>query len=616
MKGKARLILPVWGDTYAENLLSVTLPAALAPGNLPALVELFDVELTIVTETRLFDAIRGSQSFQRAAQICIAGLVPLDDLMIDNPMDYGPVLTYALFRGFTDLGPRMTETYLIFLNADFILSDGSLRHLGKLMLEGKRVIHAPSFRVAYEDIWQKLRALVDGCRLRLPAREMVRLALTHKHRTVKARIVNQRICHQSWMDQYYWYVDDDTLIGYQLPIALVAIKPQRVVTDPVLVWDYGFIPEAAPTAERHFIGDLDDFFMLEPQSRDSGDAMVKVGWISFDDIARNLSMWTTKEQRECGKQLLTIHASELPQNVNDVITESRTYMAEVYRRLSPAPVPHIGHSHLGSWFDGARERMRGHQAEETARDAESSSFDRGKSPMVQALPARAIRALESIYRNTFGSPPQVGKFHPLWADMSPITSRISSWRTAGKSKILWMSTGASLLHRLLGERIVPATLFTESTRSLVATKAPYDACVCELTLNELTGLDRLYDQIRPLMKEGGHIIVRVFKNENLLDGAESLLEGMTFPSTDISEIRFFGTMATGFFRTVYLRIVHAFRKRSLVRVLSVGAVLVALAPVVRLANALAARRDTQLFSSTWTTLLIEFTIKRAHPREP
>ena len=174
MKGKARLILPVWGDTYAENLLSVTLPAALAPGNLPALVELFDVELTIVTETRLFDAIRGSQSFQRAAQICIAGLVPLDDLMIDNPMDYGPVLTYALFRGFTDLGPRMTETYLIFLNADFILSDGSLRHLGKLMLEGKRVIHAPSFRVAYEDIWQQLRALVDGCRLRLPAREMVR----------------------------------------------------------------------------------------------------------------------------------------------------------------------------------------------------------------------------------------------------------------------------------------------------------------------------------------------------------------------------------------------------------------------------------------------------------
>ena len=614
MKGKARLILPVWGGTYAENLLSVTLPAALAPGNLPALVELFDVELVIVTETRLFDAIRDSPSFQLAAQICIAGLVPLDDLMIDNPMDYGPVLTYALFRGFTDLGPRMTETYLIFLNADFILSDGSLRHLGKLMLEGKRVIHAPSFRVAHEDVSRQLRALVDGCRLRLPAREMVRLALTHKHRTVKARIVNQRICHQSWMDQYYWYVDEDTLIGYQLPIALVAIKPQRVVTDPVLVWDYGFIPEAAPTAERHFIGDSDDFFMLEPQSRDSGDAMVKVGWISFDDIARNLSMWTTKDQRECGNQLLTIHASELPQNINEVITESRAYMTEIYRRLSADPVPHIGHSHLGPWFDSARERMRGQRGREAGPDAECAPPDRGKSSGVQVFADRVLRALEGIYRETFGSPPQVGKFHPLWADMSPITSRIASWRSAGKSNILWMSTGASLLHRLLGERIVPAALVADSTRGSVTANGPYDACVCELTLNELTCLDRLYGQIRPLMKDGGHVIISVIKNDNLLDGEEFLLEGTTFPSTDISEIRFFGTAVTGILRTFYLWVVHAFRNRSMGRVLTVGAVLMTLAPVVRLANARASARDPQLFSPTWTSLLIDLSVKHARRR--
>jgi hypothetical protein len=97
----------------------------------------------------------------------------------------------------------------------------------------------------------------------------------------------------------------------------------------------------------------------------------------------------------------------------------------------------------------------------------------------------------------------------------------------------------------------------------------------------------------------------------LLDGAEFLLEGTTFPCTDISEIHFFGTVATGLLRTFYLRTVHAFRGRSMARVLSVGSVLVALAPIVRLANAWAARRDTQLFSSTWTSFLIEFTIKRA-----
>lgn len=162
MQETVRLIIPVWGDLYASKLVSITLPAILAAGNLPALTELFDVELVIVTESRLFDAIRESQSFQLITTFCSPRLIALDDLMINDPSDYGAVLTYALFRGFADLGARMTETYLIFLNADFILCDGSLRHLGKLMSEGKRVIHAPSFRVNLEEVLPQLQALVDA----------------------------------------------------------------------------------------------------------------------------------------------------------------------------------------------------------------------------------------------------------------------------------------------------------------------------------------------------------------------------------------------------------------------------------------------------------------------
>ena len=69
--------------------------------------------------------------------------------------------------------------------------------------------------------------------------------------------------------------------------------------------------------------------------------MVRLGWISTDDIARNLSRWTTREQRECGKQLLVIHAGPLPAGLDAVVEESRDYMAEVYDRLDPdAEVAH------------------------------------------------------------------------------------------------------------------------------------------------------------------------------------------------------------------------------------------------------------------------------------
>ena len=339
MQQNARLIIPLWGKAYADKLTSMTLPALLAPGNLPALCAMFRVEVVIVTESKLFDIIRGSRSFQSLALLCPVTLTPIDDLMSNLPGDYGVVLTKALYRGFLNLGDRVTETFLLFLNADFILADGSYRHLGKLMLGGHRVIHSPSFRVVLEEVWPLLAARVDAesAVLAVKAREMAELVLTHKHLTVKARTVNQRLYHQWCMDQFYWYVDEDTLVGYQWPLALVAIKPERVITEPVLVWDFGYLPEAAPTLEPYFLADSDDFFMIEPQKRVTGEELVRPGGISVDAIAKFLSDWTTHEQRRCGRQLLTIHTGDLPVDVDEAIAESRRYMNEIARRLSPEP---------------------------------------------------------------------------------------------------------------------------------------------------------------------------------------------------------------------------------------------------------------------------------------
>src|SRR3984893_11440127 len=211
MEQNARLIIPLWGKAYADKLTSMTLPALLAPGNLPALCAMFNVEVVLVAESKLFDLIRASRSFQRVALLCPVSLIPIDDLMSNRSSDYGVVLTRALYRGFLDLGDKVTETFLLFLNADFILADGSYRQLGKLMLAGHRVIHSPSCRVVLEEVWPKLEARVDAenAVLAVPPRELVRLALEHKHVTVKERTGNQQLYHQWCMDQFYWYVDED-----------------------------------------------------------------------------------------------------------------------------------------------------------------------------------------------------------------------------------------------------------------------------------------------------------------------------------------------------------------------------------------------------------------------
>lgn len=603
MAETARLILPVWGEAYVAEVLSITLPAALAPGNLPALSGMFDVEVVIVTESRLFDLVRSSPCFQAAERVCKINLFPLDDLLTGVFTDYGMVLTYALFRGFADLGPRMTETYLLFLNADFVISDGSLGHAGQLMQQGKRVIHAPSFRVVAEDVDPLLHRLVDRetCTLSLAPRQLAKLALANKHPTVKARTINQRICHLEWMDQYYWYVDDDTLIGYQSPMALVAVRPERVVAEPRGFWDYSFLPEAAPTAEPHFIGDSDDFFMIEPQSRATGQEMIRIGWTSFAELARRESLRSTAAQRRSGRHLIQIHAADLPSHSDAVIEQSRSFMTELYRGLSPRSASHVQHPLLSRWFDEASRRRRGARDEQVPDHASPAASGASGSGVL----ASVVKALQQFYCWMFGAPPKVGKFHPLWADVSPISEKLAAWQRAGQTNVLWMRAGN---WRLLQSRQTSDERAAETPDPFFK-NAPYDVCVCELALKEMPELARIYAALRPLMKDGGHVLFNITKTGGAFDGAELFLSGCDFPDVDISEISFRGSAMLGLVRALYVPAMRPVSTRPFARAVIICA-LIAAAPVVWLANAWAARRDPSIFSSTWTDLTVEFFVKR------
>ncbi len=620
MAESARLIIPAWGEAYVDKVLSITLPAMLARGNLPALCGMFEVELVMITEARLFEMVRSSRCFRAAERICKTRLIPLDDLLTNVFADYGMVLTYALFRGFADLGPRMTETYLLPFIADFVIADGSLGHLGILMQQGKRVIHAPSFRVVAEDIDPQLQALADhdSGALSVAPRALAKLALANKHPTVKARTINQRLCHLEWMDQLYWYVDDDTLIGYQSPAALVAVKPERFVSQPVSFWDYGFLPEAAPTAEPHLIGDSDDFFMIEPQSRNTGQEMIRIGWTSFDELARTESLRATGEHRRLSKQLIRIHAADLPDSVGGVIEESRVFKAELYRRLSPTPAPHIGHPLLGRWFDEASLRQRGPQdgaPSPSAGQVSAASGSAGGAAAGVGFFASATKALQRLYCKMFGAPPKVGKFHPLWTEVSPVARKVATWQRTGGANVLWISSGNWRLLASQGNAGGQAS----DKRALFFEKAPYDVCVCELALKEMSELNRLYAALRPLTKDGGHVIFNTVKAVSVFDGAELFLSCCEFPDLDVSQINFHGTAIIALLRALHVRAMRPVATRPVTR----GAILCALivlAPLVWLVNTRAARRDPSIFRATWTSLTVEFTVKRhgadAPPPDP
>lgn len=337
----ARVITMAWGERYVGDLLEITIPALLAPGNLPAFAGEFDCEFVIVTETQFFDRFARSVSIQKLLLFSDVRLVPVDDLL--SPW-YGITLTYALVRGFADLGTAMTETHLIFLNADFIVADGSYRKLAEIIKRGERLIVSPSYCMDLEATIDRLRERRDPqtFALSLPHRELAELVIANRHNTIRAKTVNQRLFRIHRYDQFYWYVDEKTLLGRQMPIAVVYMRPERVLTEMPTFWDYGVISEYCPTLKPCVLGDSDDFLMAELRSEGTFRELLQLGWPSVEDIADDLSSFTTQDHRDYGRYTLVLHSSDLPAGLDADKLALAEFVDDVYARLTP-PIGYHDH---------------------------------------------------------------------------------------------------------------------------------------------------------------------------------------------------------------------------------------------------------------------------------
>jgi len=376
-----------------------------------------------------------------------------------------------------------------------------------------------------------------------------------------------------------------------------------VITEPVLVWDFGYLPEAAPTLEPCFLADSDDFLMIEPQKRVTGEELVRPGGISLDAIAKFLSDWTTRQQRHCGRQLLTIHAGDLPVGIDNVIAESRRYMNEIARRLSPEPQSHIGHAQLGRWFTETTRRLE-------ERSAGGGRLAVSTSPPIEKEARGLSHVLRSIHTALFGPLPFLRPAHPLWVDTFDVTAQLMSWCRDGQ-RILWLCSRDSLFSSILKNRRDPTSLLMTPPTNAAASGDFFDACLCELSPSELTTLPALYRRIRTLVRNGGKVLVHI-NNPYLASvgmGHFAAYETV-FPDIDRSSIRFHGTWLTAQIRNLYLRAATSSPAGSVARGVVAGLALVALAPMAWLANRAAANRDASAFTPNWTSVVLEIEVVR------
>ena len=533
---KARIIIPVWGKEYLKRMDAICLPALLAPGNLPHLAAHFECELVIVTETKLFDSVRSLPGIINAQKHASLRLVAVDDAM-SHPAYYGLTITHALYRGFTDLGDAAKDIWCLFLNADFILADGSYQALVPKMLAGERLIFAPSYCTIEEEVWPELVGAVTAHGdLPMSKRTMAGLILDHAHFTIRAKIINCPMFQIDRVDQFYYRHDNDTLIGRQLPIAIVAFRPERVPMEPVTFWDYGVVSEVCPTANLCVLGDSDDFLMLELRGRNSMSEQLRLGAMNPSEIAADLSRWTTKDQRDCGEFDLLLHKNDIPSDINLGCLALENYYRDVFRRVAPEPRSHrdhyiwTGQVELHSeWLARRIDRTIDIAASERSNISMRSSatalalvfsivIELFRIPFRRDLGTLARRLFDlfrHIYLQLFGRIPDIGPLHPSYSDVAPIKNRIQTWLAANPAARVLVVQGAApaaitplLASWAPGCASLTVDQFADGGSPCeVNTGGSFDFCLMECTRAEFVTFRRLYQTLRLIMRSGAQVLV-------------------------------------------------------------------------------------------------------------
>ena len=593
MKQRARLITVAWGEPYIDRILTLTLPSILAPGNLPFLSRMFDCELIIVTEEAFFGRISSSSVFQKLNLYCAVRLVVLDDLVAHRRM-YGMSLTFAFHRGFADLGDRMTNYFLVFFNADFIVADGSYRTLAQRMLAGERLIFGPSYCVNLEDVVPILRHRIERetAALTLPPREMAALVLAYRHNTIRAKTVNQRLFHIDYIEQFYWCVDDHTLIGHQMPVSLVCMKPERALAEMRTFWDYGLISEACPTTKPCVLDDSDDFLIMELRTRSTAREKLRLGWPTIKQIATTLSTFVTKDQKALGLYPLVLHSSDLPEATERAKKQLREFVDSIYRLMQEKPIDHMNHPYWIYNYDAfqlKRSEFLEYRSASIARSvstntpspvSDSAEIMRTRNNLIDGLHICLSRwivivsgLLERLHVRLFGCIPFVRQYHPYFSILRPPLDLIGAELAKSKQAVLLVSTqsgplskfvrsftdgghsftdGSNLLHDLQVSIFEEPKNLKDQDRLLIGPHGPFDLCVCEIDLTDLLHFREVFQRIRHLMVSKGRMVV-FYLNLSMSDLHEhqtQIIEQATL-SVGQSTMTFAGSIWTKWALTFY-----------------------------------------------------------------
>lgn len=604
MRRKVKFLTVVWGEAYIARFAGLALPSFIAPGNLPALAEATNLEFVIMTRSSDIDFFDHHPTFRMLRAICPVRFVEIDDLITTGV--YGVTLTLAYARPIIASGREMLDIHFVFMNADFVLADGSLRSLCRHIQSGRSIVLGPSFRATAEAVEPLLKAAVDKATgtLSITPREMAGLSLPHPHPTTIAKIVNQDLCHSTHPNQFFWRIDEQTLLGRYYLIFMLCLKPERIIKTINSFCDYALIPEMCPSGDEVVMGDSDDFFMLELQQRMQETEMLCLGRQPVHEIAKSLQTWTTAEHRRAVHHDIVFHAGDIPPGLDAAKAEAQNFIDNIQQRLG-TPIPHAEHRY---WIRGveAWKSLRKSRNLSVTPPELGSSPDQLRNQITWTSIRRRIQKLSWFiaYKGQqliLGQSERSTLLNPYWADHLHLRDTLGPILSAPGGRVLIVRNNPEQIDLLVGAN--PDVTIIDMREALDEGNLALRVChghthiFIDLQLKDCGHLQDIITRCWPALNKDGQCCIFIHNrngetNEGLSPELLSLVEGAGTAPFQINHCTFVGGALKQFNRDLFSRMGRSYVRRGTLAMIWIFPLLVISIPLMLASNFFLYRHPT------------------------
>lgn len=301
--------VPVWGNNHTDLFVNVGLPSLLAPGNIPGLRDVGECRFFVHTRPEDEARLSGAASFRHLAR-----LMPVEIRFIRDPI-VNPYITMSdCHREIMRLAAAQ-DIPAVFPSPDHIWGDGSMVRMERLAEAGKTAIHLAGVRLDRDPFIKCLGdwRSADGT-LAIPPRQLVRLALAHRHRIAHLHFwqrADADVGDQLNPSNLFWRVGNDGLIAHCFHLHPLMVHAQVRDIEFSGTIDDDLVSRACPDFSRQYVvSDSDEILNFEisgpehaiPATGSKGSIASVCHWMVFH---------TSPVHRHLFRQAIKLHSADL-----------------------------------------------------------------------------------------------------------------------------------------------------------------------------------------------------------------------------------------------------------------------------------------------------------------